>query len=196
MANGNGSTTTVQQIVADPDFGKLSAQDQQSVLAHFDTDFGKLSTNELLDVVTALQKLALARPDLARRPGPCSARRRRDAAARAQLQHAGPESTGRLYRARTVPGEHATGTTQRNGGCRYRGADTGGGLSRRAGHNPGSTDTSRPGVNQERGQRSQRHIGWLFHVRSLESAQREVIRQVRTEAKECPTNPSSTRNAP
>jgi hypothetical protein len=66
MANGKGNgASTVQQIVMDPDFQNLSAQDQQGVLAHFDSGFGQLSTNELPGVITALQKSALTRPDLA-----------------------------------------------------------------------------------------------------------------------------------
>jgi len=66
MPNGNGNgSTTVQQIVIDPAFAQLSANDQHAVLTHFDSDFGSLSSNELPGVITALQKSALARPDLA-----------------------------------------------------------------------------------------------------------------------------------
>lgn len=56
---------TALQLVSDPDFQQLSADDQRGVLSHFDPAFGQLSQSDFAGVVTQLQKQALGRPDLA-----------------------------------------------------------------------------------------------------------------------------------
>jgi hypothetical protein len=60
--------SSVAQVIADPDFAKLSAEDQQGVLSHFDTDFGKVSTAELPGVIQGIQKSSMGRPDLLNPP--------------------------------------------------------------------------------------------------------------------------------
>jgi hypothetical protein len=47
--------STVGQVIADPDFAKLSPQDQQGVLTHFDPGFGKISPTELPAVIAGIQ---------------------------------------------------------------------------------------------------------------------------------------------
>jgi hypothetical protein len=46
----------IQQIVTDPDFAKLSADDQQAVLAHFDPDFGQLGGDDFTRAVNSIRQ--------------------------------------------------------------------------------------------------------------------------------------------
>lgn len=46
----------VTQAISDPDFGKLSPQDQQGVLSKLDPDFAKVKPEELPQVVQGIQK--------------------------------------------------------------------------------------------------------------------------------------------
>jgi hypothetical protein len=61
--------SNIYQIVSDPDFAKLSAAEQQGVLAHFDKGFAGLSSKEIPQVVEHFQKQAMSRPDLVAPPG-------------------------------------------------------------------------------------------------------------------------------
>src|SRR6185437_6912685 len=61
--------TSIQQIVNDPDFGKLSAQDQAAVVTHFDSDFGNVPDAEKAAVIQQFQRQGISRPDLAPPPG-------------------------------------------------------------------------------------------------------------------------------
>ena len=47
--------STVGQVIADPDFAKLSPQDQQGVLTHFDPDFAKVNAAEFPRVVEGIR---------------------------------------------------------------------------------------------------------------------------------------------
>ena len=62
--------TSVQQIVSDPEFAKLSADDQAAVVAHFDSDFNQVPDDEKPTVIQHLQRQAVSRPDLATPPSP------------------------------------------------------------------------------------------------------------------------------
>jgi hypothetical protein len=59
---------SVQQIVSDPEFAKLSADDQAAVVAHFDSDFLQVPDDDKAAVIQHLQRQAVSRPDLAAPP--------------------------------------------------------------------------------------------------------------------------------
>lgn len=61
--------TSIQQIVSDPEFGKLPPEDQSAVVAHFDSDFNQVPEGEKATVIQHLQRQAVSRPDLAAPPG-------------------------------------------------------------------------------------------------------------------------------
>jgi hypothetical protein len=60
---------SVLSMVADPDFQKLSPNDQQAALSGLDPDFKSLNSGDFSAVVTGLQKQAMTRPDLVAPPG-------------------------------------------------------------------------------------------------------------------------------
>jgi hypothetical protein len=67
--------STVGQVIADPDFAKLSPQDQQGVLTHFDPDFAKVNAAEFPRVVEGIRNKGVPSNQQAEKTGPSPSRK-------------------------------------------------------------------------------------------------------------------------